>query len=107
MQNSFKNITKSFFFVILGLDPSIPLPSEILKTNKDTRVKPEYDAGVLIYSETNQKESGRDLCKNTLRPSEMFKSRHSRAGGNPDGNIEVLIKQILECQAPGFPPARE
>ncbi|WP_373700924.1 hypothetical protein, partial [Neisseria dentiae] len=40
-------------------------------------------------------------------PPEKSDFRHSRAGGNPDGNIEVLIKQILECQASGFPLARE
>ncbi|WP_373746991.1 hypothetical protein [Neisseria dentiae] len=42
--------------------------------------------------------------QNSLRPSETSSYRHSRVGGNPDGSIELLIKQILECQASGFPP---
>ncbi len=27
----------------------------------------------------------------------MLKSRDSRVGGNPNGNIKVSIKQMLEC----------
>ncbi|OSI14507.1 hypothetical protein BWD09_10420 [Neisseria dentiae] len=54
-----------------------------------------------------KKKQAETFAKIPLRPSEMLKYRHSRVGGNPDGNIEALIKQILECQASGFPPTRE